>query len=262
VGPPQARGRRVLIEYDDIGVGYTATRRTDPRIAAAVLDALGDARTIVNVGAGTGSYEPAGREVIAIEPSATMLEQRPAGAAGAIQASAEALPLEDASVDAAMAVLSDHHWRDRRAGLAELRRVARGPVVLVNFDPGLADRFWLTAEYLPSFTELIPPPYRAAGAWERELTELLGPVEARVVPVPADCRDGFYHAFWRRPAAYLDARVRAAISVFARLPARDVDAAVRRLRDDLRSGAWESRHADLRKLHEVDLGLRVVVAGR
>ena len=216
----------------------------------------------MNVGAGAGAYEPGDREVIAVEPSQTMLAQRAGGAAQAIQASAEALPLEDSSVDAAMTVLSDQHWADRAQALRELRRVARGPVVVVNFDPARAEDFWLTREYLRGFLDLVPEHLRPPGAWAAELEAALGPLELHPVPVPHDCRDGFYHAFWRRPAAYLDARVRSAISVFSRVPAPEVDAAVRRLRDDLRGGAWAERHADLLELQELDLGLRVVVAGR
>ena len=260
MGPPQARDRRVLTLYDDIGAGYTATRREDPRIAAVVARALGPARTLVNVGAGTGAYEPADREVVAVEPSATMLAQRPDGAARAVQASAEDLPFEDDSFDAAMAVLSDQHWTDRDRGLAELRRVARGPVVVVNFDPAQAGRFWLTSEYLHGFLDLIPPRVREPGAWEAGLAEVLGPVELLPIPVPHDCRDGFYHAFWRRPAAYLDARVREGISVFARVPREQVGEAMHRLRADLRSGAWAQRHGDLLALDALDLGLRAVVA--
>jgi SAM-dependent methyltransferase len=246
--------------YDRIGRGYTATRGEDPRIAAALWRALGDARSVLNVGAGAGAYEPRDRRVLAIEPSATMIAQRPADAAPALRAGAEELPLPDDSFDAAMAVLSDHHWRDRTRGLRELRRVARRRVVLFNADPAQAGRFWLTREYLPEVLELIPRRDRRPGAWEAELARELGPLRLRAVPIPHDCRDGFYGAYWRRPEAYLEARVRAGISLFALLPERHVKDGVDRLRDDLETGRWRARHADLLARDELDLGYRVLVA--
>jgi SAM-dependent methyltransferase len=160
--------------YDRIGQGYSATRQTDLRLAAVIWDAVGDARTVLNVGAGTGACEPRDRSVVAVEPSAVMIGQRPAGVARAVQASAEALPFADRSCDVGMAVLSDHHWRDRRQGLRELRRVARRRAVLFNADPAEAERFWLTVEYLPGFLDLIPARCRAAGAWQSELEQSLG----------------------------------------------------------------------------------------
>lgn len=245
--------------YDRIGRGYSEHRRTDPRIAVRIEEALGDARSVLNVGAGAGSYEPAGREVVAVEPSAEMIAQRPQGSAPAVQASAESLPFEDESFDAAMALISDHHWGDRAAGFREMLRVARHRVVLLNADPGLAQSFWLTRDYLPGFAGLIPERYRSAGHWQEELRRLLGEVEARPVPVPHDCLDGFYHAYWRRPQAYLDQRVRDGISVFHRLPKAEVTAAMERLRADLTSGAWQDRHGHLLEQAELDVGLRLVV---
>ena len=246
--------------YDRIGVGYSGTRRADPRVAAVIWEALGDARTVVNIGAGVGSYEPADRDVVAVEPSAVMIAQRPVGAARVVQAEAESLPFPDDSFDAAMAILSDHHWRDRLAGWRELRRVARRRVVLFNADPGDAALFWLTVEYLPQFLELIPARYRVAGAWQDELEQGLGTVTMRPVPIPHDCLDGFYGAFWRRPERYLEPRVRAGISVFAQLDPGDVERAVRGLAADLASGAWEEKYGDLRKLSELDLGYYVITA--
>ena len=240
--------------YDRIGVGYTTTRRPDPRIAAAIEDALGDALTVVNVGAGAGAYEPAGRRVVAIEPSAVMIAQRPRDAAPAIIAHAEALPLADDSVDAAMAVLSDHHWADRARGLAELRRVARRRVVVFQAEPALIAAFWMTRDYLPSFAR------RLHGRSLARLMRPLGEVEMRTVPVPHDCRDGFYSAYWRRPAAYLDPAVRAGISFFDWIAEDEVNAAVARLRADLADGTWARRNADLLERDELDTGFRVVVA--
>jgi SAM-dependent methyltransferase len=246
--------------YDEIGRGYSRRRRADPRIAAQIEAALGDARTVVNVGAGAGSYEPRDRQVVAVEPSAEMIAQRPEGAAAVVQADAEALPFEDDSFDAAMAVLTDHHWPARAAGLREMRRVARRTVVVVNADPSLAQRFWLTGEYLPGFLSLIPKPYREAGHWAAELRELLGAVELQPLLVPHDCRDGFYQAYWRRPRAYLQRQVRESISVFHRLPADEVADAVERLRRDLEDGTWERRHARLLDEDELDVGLRLAIA--
>jgi SAM-dependent methyltransferase len=246
--------------YDDIGRGYTVKRREDRRIAEALWDALGDAQSVLNVGAGAGAYEPADRRVLAVEPSSTMIAQRPPGAAPVLRASAEALPLSDDSFDAVMAVLSDHHWGDRLQGLRELRRVARRRVVLFNADPAQAPRFWLSSEYFPEFLELIPERYRESGFWEAELAGELGSIRLHPVPIPRDCRDGFYAAYWRRPEAYLDPRVRAAISGFARSPQANLHRGLDRLRKDLESGAWRSRHADLLGLDELDLGYRVVVA--
>jgi SAM-dependent methyltransferase len=246
--------------YDHIGRTYTRTRGEDPRIARAIRRALGDARTVLNVGAGAGAYEPPDVELVAVEPSDVMVAQRPPGSAPVVRASAESLPFEDRSFDAAMAILSDHHWRDRAAGIRELRRVARRRVVLLNADPALFDRFWFTTEYLPEFADLIPRPHLEPGAWEREMRELLGPLELHAVPIPHDCRDGFFGAYWRRPRAYLDSEIRSGISVFSLVPAAAVERAVAALRRDLESGAWEERHRELLGLDEIDLGYRLLVA--
>ena len=246
--------------YDRIGTTYTSTRRPDPRIERAIHDALGDAQSVINVGAGAGGYEPADREVVAVEPSPVMIAQRPPGAAPVIRADAERLPFEDGSFDAAMAVLSDHHWKDRRRGLQELARVARRRVVLFNADPGQAAKLWMTTEYLPAFLEVFDPGYGEAGFWERELRSILGDVRLQEVPIPHDCADGFYGAFWRRPHAYLDPVVRAGISVFAQLDPGHVERGIAALAADLESGAWERRHRDLLALDELSLGYYVVVA--
>jgi SAM-dependent methyltransferase len=221
--------------YDSIGATYTVTRRTEPRIAARVWAALGDARTVLNVGAGTGSYEPPGRDVTAVEPSALMRAQRPAGAAPCVAAVAESLPFEDQSFDAAMAFATVHHWQDPIAGLREMRRVARR-VVVFTFDAsetGWRRRFWLTRDYLPEFAELL--------VGRPSLTEMARAIGARMEPVliPWDCADGFFEAYWRRPEAYLDDQVRRGISVWARVGPEAEQRAVRSLRDDLASGRWE-----------------------
>lgn len=245
--------------YDRIGTGYATARTEDPRIARRIRAALGDARSVLNVGAGTGSYEPDDREVVAVEPSAVMIGQRARNAAGVVQAEAEDLPFADDSFDAAMAILSDHHWRDRARGLRELRRVARKRVVLFNADPEKAELFWLTSEYLRAFLGLIPDAHRQPGAWKREFKSTFGHVRLQPVPVPHDCTDGFYSAFWRRPQAYLDPRVRDGTSVFGRLPQSDVQSGLQRLAADLDSGAWFSRHAGLLGLQELDVGLTLVI---
>jgi SAM-dependent methyltransferase len=238
--------------YDRIGQGYTAVRREDPTIAAAVHAALGDARTVVNVGAGAGSYEPRDRDVIAVEPSPVMLAQRPVGAAPAVQASAEALPFADDSFDAAMAMLTDHHWPDRAGGLRELRRVARRRAVVFQCDLEVQWDFWLLRDYLK-------PDWEGA----MTMTQLAGHLGAQriaPVPIPHDCRDGFFAAYWRRPQAYLDPRVRDGISVFRLMPADEVDAAIERLRADLESGAWARRNADILEREGLDYGYRLIIA--
>ncbi len=238
--------------YDTIGATYTVTRRTEPRIAARIWAALGDARTVLNVGAGTGSYEPPDREVTAAEPSAVMRAQRPAGAAQCVAATAESLPFGDLSFDAAMAVCSDHHWPDPVAGLREMQRVARRVVVL-QFDTSDPDQFWLTRDYLPEFADLT--------AGRPTLTELASAIGARMepVPIPWDCADGFFYAYWRRPEAYLDDHVRRGISVWDRVGPAAEQRAVRSLREDLGSGRWAERNHDLIALEAAEFGARLLV---
>jgi SAM-dependent methyltransferase len=239
--------------YDTIGAAYTVTRRTEPRIAAQVWAALGDARTVLNVGAGTGSYEPPGRDVTAVEPSAVMRAQRPADAAPCVAAVAESLPFEDQSFDAAMAFATIDHWRDPIAGLREMRRVARR-VVAFTYDASDPDRFWPNRDYLPEF----------AGLWagRPSLTELADAIGARAEPVfvPWDCADGFYHAYWRRPEAYLDEEVRRGMSIWARVGPAAEQRAVRSLRADLASGRWAERNRTLAGLGAAELGDRLLIA--
>jgi SAM-dependent methyltransferase len=239
--------------YDRIGGGYAAYRRPDARIAARIVDALGPARTVVNVGAGAGSYEPADRRVAAVEPSAVMVRQRAPGARPAVRATAERLPFRDGAFDAALAVLTLHHWPDWRAGLGEMRRVARGRVVILTWDPG-HPAFWLVQDYFPEILEIDLPVFPPFVQIER----VVGPVDVRPVPVPADCSDGFLGAYWRRPEAYLDAGARGAISAFSKL--RGVDAGLARLRSDLDDGTWHRRHGHLLALPELDVGYRLLVA--
>jgi SAM-dependent methyltransferase len=242
--------------YDRIGIGYRRVRRPDPRIAARVEAALGDARTVLNVGAGTGSYEPAARAVTAVEPSAVMIAQRPADAAPVVQGSAEALPFEEDSFDAAMAIITVQHWADPAAGLAEMSRVARERIVVLSFDPAPLADLWMVREYFPRLleihAELMPP---LAG-----LLELLPGASVEAVPIPRRCEDGFFCALWDRPEMHLDPEVRRGSSVWHLLPPGEAERGLAALRTDLESGAWDERYGHLRGTAELDVGLRLIVA--
>jgi SAM-dependent methyltransferase len=238
--------------YDEIGHGYSRGRRADPRIQQLIDEAVGDARTLVNVGAGIGSYEPVDRHVIAVEPAAEMRAQRSPAAAPCIDAVAEELPFDDASVDLAMAIYTDFHWRDRARGLAEILRVSRRGVVILTVDRDVSARYWLFRDYLPGGNELFAP--------LSAVTSLL-PASAQVtpVPIPSDCEDGFVHAFWKRPELLLDPNVHGSMAVFSRISPAERDAGLAQLRADLRSGAWHDRNRALEGLEELDLGHRLVV---
>jgi SAM-dependent methyltransferase len=242
--------------YDTIGATYAVTRRTEPRIAAQIWATLGDARTVLNVGAGTGSYEPPDRYVLAVEPSAVMRSQRRPDAAPCLVGSAENLPFDDRSFDAAMAISSIHHWPDPIAGLREMRRVARRVVVLTHETSATAwcGRFWLTRDYLPQVADLV-----AGRPTLPELADAIG-ARAEPVPIPWDCADGFFEAHWRRPEAYLDEHVRRGVSVWARVGPHAEQRAVNSLRGDLVSGRWAERNHDLVDLDEAELGLRLLIA--
>ena len=235
-------------------MGYTSVRREDPRLASRIRAALGDAHTLLNVGAGAGAYEPGDLDVTAVEPSRVMRAQRPPDAAPVIDATAEKLPFGDDSFDAAMAVLSDHHWADRARGLAEMRRVARQRVVLFTWEPSAVDDSWLVRDYLAGFARLVRGGYTL-----QSTLAALGGGRIEPVPIPHDCRDGFLHAYWRRPWAYLDPQVRAGISAFRQLDPEEVTHAVKHLAADLASGEWERRNGALLELEELDLGYRTVV---
>jgi SAM-dependent methyltransferase len=240
--------------YDSIGCSYAQLRRPDPRIASAIEAALGDAQSVVNIGAGTGSYEPSGRAVIAVEPSEVMIRQRPAYAAPCLQGSAEALPLETASVDAAMAILTVHHWTDLEQGLSEMARVARKRAVLLTWVPDVAS-FWLTDDYFPEIAIHDRKIFPSATALTAMLERLIGPVQMVPVPIPHDCADGILCAYWRRPEAYLKANIRSAMSSFSRIDAED---GLGRLSADLSSGRWSERNRHLLALEALDLGYRLV----
>lgn len=246
---------RSRVDYERHGLTYARNRRADPRIEARIHAALGDARTVLNVGAGSGSYEPADREVLAVEPSATMRAQRAAGAEPAIDARAEALPFDDDSFDAAMACVTIHHWEPPQAGLAEMRRVARGPVVVFTFDLDHLPAWQL--EFLAEGIELERPRFPAIAEVERALG---GRTRVERIPTPADCADGFFEAFWSRPEALLDPAVRASQSMWALLDPGVEDRIVERLAAALGSGAWDAEHSHLRGQESLDGSLRLVVS--
>ena len=239
--------------YDTIGGGYTTYRHPDPRIEAQIWAAVGDAARIVNVGAGTGSYERGDRHMVAVEPSAVMIGQRDAKVP-VVRACAESLPFPDLSFDVALALMTLHHWQDLRRGLAELRRVARRQVVF-TFDPAMHDSLWVFTEYVPA----------ALGFADHSPIDLvldaLETDQVEIVPTPADCSDGFASAYWRRPEHYLSPHARGNISAFARLDPRLVEPGMAQLERDLASGVWRERHADLLARETIDAGLRLVIGG-
>lgn len=243
------------MDYDTTGHGYARFRRADPRVAAYLHAALGYVEPVVNVGAGAGSYEPAGRRVVAVEPSDTMRAQRPPGSAPVVAGVAERLPFRDGAFGAAMAVATVHQWPDLAAGLRELRRVTRGPVVVLTFDASLIGEYWLAA-YLPELVTIdgarMPEPAAIAAG-------LGGDATVTRVPVPFDCVDGFVEAYYGRPEALLDPEVRAAQSLWAFVDPAVADAAVAALAEDLRSGAWDARWGALRDAPAY-LGSLVLVA--
>ncbi len=238
--------------YDKIGESYSTYRVPDKRIAELIHNALGDAGTVLNIGAGTGSYEPGDLTVKAVEPSATMINQRPRGSAPVVQASAEDLPFMDKQFDAAMAILTIHHWHNWRKGIQELRRVANKCVIL-TWDPD-SDGFWLTQEYFPEILTID----RAIFPSLDDLKSVLGDFQVSVVPIPHDCTDGFGSAYWRRPDAYLSAGVRNAMSTFTKI--QNLEAGLNRLKSDLATGLWHKKHSHLLNYHEYDLGYRLICA--
>ena len=239
--------------YDTIGLNYADLRRPDPSIERAIHNALGDAATVVNVGAGSGSYEPSDRSAVAVELSTTMIRQRSPGAAPVVQATAMALPFAANAFDASMAILTVHHWADKQRGLEELRRVSCGRVVILTWDPAYAG-FWLT-DYFPEILD----EGRRIFPMIREYEHVLGPTKVIDLPIPSNCTDGFLCAYWHRPAAYLDQRVRSAISSFSML--RDAASGLQRLERDLKSGEWRSRYGEILGLTEMNFGYRLIIAG-
>lgn len=247
-----------MARYDTIGEGYTRTRREDPKLAARIRQSLGEAQSVVNVGAGAGAYEPADLFVLAVEPSSVMAKQRLAPRVPAVRATAGSLPFHDASVDAAMSVLSVHHWDAEQAqGVRELRRVARGPVVIVTYDVTVSGAMWLMADYLQELAELdrrIFPSMDQFREW------LGGTMTVAPLPVSRDTIDWTLGSFWAHPERVLDPAARASTSGFARMPTHVVKRAVAAVQDDLESGAWDAKHGHLRGVDELDVGMRLIVA--
>ncbi|MGW3563202.1 methyltransferase domain-containing protein [Streptomyces sp. NPDC000941] len=245
-----------MTTYDTLGTTYARTRQPDPRIGAQIHAALGSVTDVINVGAGTGSYEPP-QTALAVEPSQVMIAQRPPGSAPAVQAVAERLPLRDDAADAVMALLTVHHWTDLAAGIEELRRVARRRIVILTWDQQVfRERFWLVRDYLPeaaAFDDTRATP-------TDQLIGLLGGARQEPVRVPHDCVDGFGAAYWRRPEAYLDPQVRAGVSLFAQTGEDTIAPGLARLADDLATGRWHTRHAELLALDTFDVGYRLLVA--
>ncbi|MEV5755044.1 methyltransferase domain-containing protein [Actinoallomurus sp. NPDC052308] len=243
-------------DYGTIGAGYTDYRRPDDRIARFIADALGDARTVINVGAGAGSYESVAPSVTAVEPSASMRAQRPVHLPSAVDAMAEDLPFPDDGFDAAMTTFSVHQWSDLKAGLREMRRVARGPVVILTCDPDRVRDFWLY-EYAPLVLDTEARRYPPVG----EITEVLGgEASVRPVPIPADCTDGFNEAYYARPERLLDPGARQACSAWSFVEPALGEQYVERLRNDLESGAWDERHGALRRQPYLDGSLVLIRA--
>lgn len=241
--------------YDTIGHGYAKARQPDPRLARIIDAALAGAKSVVNVGAGTGSYEPTNREVIAVEPSELMIAQRPPHSARCLQGTADALPLESKSTDAAMAILSAHHWPDLARGVQEMARVARHRAILLTWVPD-SSAFWLTQDYFPEILAHDRTIFPDIASLTAMLRQHIGPTTLTPVPIPHDCIDGMLCAYWRRPDAYLREDVRRGMSSFSRI---DAAAGLNRLRADLASGTWHARNAHLLALEELDLGYRLAV---
>jgi SAM-dependent methyltransferase len=242
-------------DYGQIGGAYSRYRQPDPRIAAQIHQALGDARRILNVGAGAGSYEPIDRDVTPVEPSAKMRAQRPPNLAAAVDATAERLPFPDGTFDAAMTTFSVHQWNDLEAGLAEMRRVTRGPIAVLTCDPAKLRRFWLN-DYAP---EVLDTEARRYPSLER-LTSALSEATVHPVPIPLDCADGFNEAYYGRPEALLDPEARLSCSAWSFVGPADVERSVNSLRRDLADGTWDAHHGHLRTQPTFDGALILVTS--
>lgn len=240
-------------DYDTLGFGYTNTRQPDPVIASQIERHLSGASQLINIGAGTGSYEPENIPVVAVEPSITMIRQRPNGAAPVIQAVAEALPFADAAFPMALSVLSVHHWQNRRAAFSEIRRIVTDRAAIVTWVPGAAE-FWLTRDYFPDLLAIDEPKFPALAEFQQSFEKI------KVIPllIPHDCTDGFLGAYWRRPHCYLDEKIRAGMSTFAELP--NPEQGLARLAEDLKAGLWHKRNAAILDATVLDLGYRLVIA--
>ena len=255
---PPTDGSAGDADYGAIGRCYARYRQPEPAIAALIDQALGEAARVLNVGAGAGSYEPAGRETTAVEPSRAMRAQRPAGLAPAIDAVAESLPFPDGHFDASMATFTVHQWTRLDEGLREMRRVTRGPVAVLTCDPALVQRFWLN-DYAP---DALAVEARRYPALDRMAAVLGGRATVTPVPIPLHCRDGFNEAYYGRPEALLDPDARLACSAWSFVGGDAAALAVANLGRDLASGAWDRRHGHLRTQAAYDGSLRLLVALR
>jgi len=243
-------------DYDSNGKTYSSRRETEPKIAEYINRSLGDAKTVLNVGAGAGSYEPSDRYVIAIEPSITMRNQRLANdKSPAIHASADHIPFDDKAFDAVTAFLTIHHWPDIKKGLSELQRVAKNKVIIMTFDPEALDRFW-NAEYFP---EVIAVERQRYPTMEFITSALGDQCEIVEIPVPLECVDGFQEAFYGRPEAFLDKQVRLAQSAWGFIPDDQQEIIVSRLANDLASGEWDRKYGYYRTQAEFVCALRLVI---
>ncbi len=242
--------------YDTIGVGYAKARRADARVEAQIHNLLGGAASILNIGAGTGNYEPTDRLVLAVEPAGEMLRQR-TNSHPVVQGVAEALPVADDSFDVSMGILTVHHWTDRNRGLRELKRVSRQQLLWV-YDPEITKQFWL-AEYFPS---IAVAPWEVNAPTPADLAEVLDVVEVRTLEIPADCTDGFTGCYWNRPDRYLDPDVQAGMSTLSKLDQKVRAEGCARLAADLESGAWDAKYGELRTQESFDIGYRLVLAGQ
>lgn len=243
----------MTVIYDDIGLGYNVTRRTDPKIAKQIEKNLVDATKIINLGAGTGSYEPLGVDLIAVEPSKLMIEQRAANAYPVKQAFADNLPFRSNYFSHAMTVLSMHHWQNRRAAFSEIKRVTTDKFVAVTWFPHLAD-FWLTKDYFPEIHQLDSQAFPSLDEFEAEFNSL----EITPLLVPEDCQDGFLACFWKRPTAYLQQSVRKGMSTFSKI--RNLDDGLWQLENDLKTGLWHKKNSHILESTELDVGYRIVTA--
>lgn len=242
--------------YGVIGSGYRAYRQPDPHIAQFILEALGDAATVLNVGAGAGSYEPIDRKVTAVEPSASMRAQRPSCLSTAIDAAAELLPFPDRSFDASMATFTVHQWEDLRKGLAEMRRVTRGPVLVLSCDPDALERSWLHA-YAREMIAVEARRYPSMAAIADALT---GHIEIKPVPIPLDCIDGFGEAYYGRPERLLEPGARRANSAWSFVDPAVGERFVADLSRDLEDGTWDDRYGELRSQPFFEGSLRLIVS--
>jgi len=239
--------------YDQIGIDYATQRQSDPRIAAQLWKLLENAKRIVNIGAGSGSYEPHDIELVAVEPSKEMIKQRKANKHLVIKTSAEDLPFKDNSFTHALTILSMHHWADRNKAFTEINRVTTDRFVAVSWNPN-ASPFWLTRDYFPELYETDQKIFPTLEEFQRHFND----VQITPLLIPEDCIDGFLAAYWKRPEAYLNPKVRQSISTFSKL--KQLDTGLKKLEDDLKSGAWKQRNRDILNKSALDAGYILITA--